>query len=402
MLRRLLPAGAPGRRRDDDALVDVLLAALLGALGLVSLLGDGPGDRPPDLLGAALVVAGAGSLLLAHRRPLPVLGAALGTSLALDQLGYAQSGLGLTVLWALYVVALRLPRRTSVPATLVTLLLVNASLLTAGVGQGAEAGARAVTTPADQVTTTVVLGAGWVLGRAVHARRSRRTAEERAALAEERTLVAREMQDLVAHELAGLSVQVTAARRMAGRDCAATEELLAGAEASARAAVAEARRILLLLTPDDAGTCGTPGAPGAPCTDRRPLPGIDDLAELAQEHCTRGLPVTLHAQRSEAVAPGPGLLAYRVAELALEDAWRSGAGRAEVAVQAGAQGLRVAVRHERMAGSTLGTVAPDTSSGVSGLVRRARLYGGTVDRTVDTSGGSVVLEIPGAGTRRTS
>ena len=383
MLRRPRPVDAAGRRHDDDALLDLVLALLLAGLGAASLLGNVPGERPADLLGLVLVLAGTGGLVVAHRFPLPVLVLTLLSCVALDQLRYPQQGLGLTVLWALYVVALRLPRRVSVPATLLTLLVVNLSMATAAAGRGPL--------PAEHVTTTVVLGAGWVFGRAASARRSRRTAEERAAVAEERTRVAREMQDLVAHELAGLTVQVAAARRLARSDQAAAEELLTGAESSARAAVGEVRRILDLLAP--AGQAGH---------DRHPLPGLADLPDLAGRHSGRGLPVVLRGGRVEDVAPGPQLLAYRVVETALEEAWRSGAGRAEVSVDSGARGLRVEVLHERMPGrDTAGTDVTDATV-VSGLARRAQLYGGSVDRKVGASGGSVVLEIPLAGARRTT
>lgn len=378
MSARARPQARPGRPRGEDSLVDLVVAVLLAGIGLTSLLGAATGERPADALALALVLAGAGSLLLLRAHPVPVLAVTLGTAVAIDQLGYPQNGLGLTVLWALYVVGLDLPVRRSLPLTLGTLVLVNLSAATA----------PGHSSLADHLSTTVILGAGWTFGRAVHARRSRRAAEERAAVAEERTRVAREMQDLVVHELAEMTVQVTAARRMAAVDPRTTDELLAGAESSARAAVAEVRRILALLTPVEEAR-----------EDRRPLPGLGDLVRLAQRHTARGLPVALTMARADEVAAGPGLLAYRAVELALEEAWRSCAGRADVAVDVGPGGLQVVVRHERMAGGEVPAGATDAAA-MSGLVRRAQLYGGTVDRQVGAAGGTVVLEIPSAGTRR--
>src|SRR5690606_25973057 len=113
----------------DDTLLDTVAAVLLGGLGLASLFGDGA-SRPPDALGVVLILVGATSLVVVRRHPLHVLGITAGTAVAIDQLGYAQNGLGLTVLWTLYVVALRLPRRTSVISTAATLVLVNLSLAT--------------------------------------------------------------------------------------------------------------------------------------------------------------------------------------------------------------------------------------------------------------------------------
>lgn len=363
-------------RTADDTLLDTVAAVLLGGLGLASLFGDGA-SRPPDALGVVLILVGATSLVVVRRHPLHVLGITAGTAVAIDQLGYAQNGLGLTVLWTLYVVALRLPRRTSVISTAATLVLVNLSLATSPADSSA----------ADHLTTTVILAAGWAFGRAAHARRSRRAAEERALLAEERTLVAREMQDLVVHELAELTVQVTAARRTVGRDTRATEELLIGAESNARAAVAEVRRILDLLSPAHETTA------------RSPLPGISDLEDLAELYTARGLTVSLHLERTDDVAAGPALLAYRVVESALAEAAASRAGRAEVSVEVGPFGLRVRVDRPRtIDGATTGADA----TSVSGLLRRAQLYGGTVRRRTEASRASVVLEIPAAGMRRAS
>lgn len=360
------------RSRRDDVLVDVVAAVLLGLLGVSSLYG-GSGSRPADLAGMVLVIAGALCLVVARRDPLPVLAGTLVTTLAIAELDYSQEGLGLTVLWALYVVAVQLPQTVSMAATAITLVLVNLSLTTSIAGA----------TTADRVSATVVLAAGWAFGRASRSRHSRRMAEERAALAEERATVAREMQDLVAHELAELTVQVTAARRLVARDPGATEQLLAGAESTARTMVTEARRILALLAPDDEVAA------------LRPLPGLDDLEDLAAAYGARGLPVELHLTLPDGVAPGPGLLAYRTVEDAIAEALSSGATHATVSVAAPSGDLCVRVSHDGAA------VDESTSAGTSGLQRRVRLYGGGLRRAVGTNDQTaVVLEIPAAGTRR--
>lgn len=366
------------QRRGEDEVVDLVVALLLAGLGVAGLTGATTPDRPADLLGVALVLVGAGSLVLIRRAPLAVLGVTLATSLTIDQLGYAQNGLGLTVLWALYVVAVRLPRPLGLGATATSLVLVNISLVT-----GHDDASMA-----DHVSSTVILGAGWAFGRAGQARRSRREAEERADHAEERTRVAREMQDLVAHELAELSVQLTAARRLIRRDARATEELLVGAESNARTAVAEARRILTLLSP-----------PEAAAGPRGPLPSISDLDDLASTYRVRGLPVQMHLLVPDGVAPGPGLLTYRVVEVALEEAGRTGATVVEVSV-AGDPGLHVSIRHDGRAAASGVAGGSAHEHTLVGLRRRAELYGGTVDRRVGPSGPTVVLEIPAAGARR--
>lgn len=371
-------------------LPDLVASLLIGVLAL-STLYNSSGEREPDLLGVLLVVAGAASLLVTRRYPIAVLGVSLAIALVIEALQYPADGNGLTSMWALYVVALHRPWRISLPIALVMSGLVVATIaLTVGVSAAPLIGSAGT-----------VIGA-WALGAGARSRRSLLRAEERAALAEERASIAREMQDLVAHELAAMTVQVTAARRVAQRDPEAVEELLAGAEDTARTVVAEARRILALLSPGEAAT-GDAELDGTP--DRAPLPGLDGLPELVRHHGEAGLFVEL---RTPTPAPelgsGPALLAFRTVEQALAHAARTGARTAEVAAEItpghAADGsddtLLVRVRHDGSAGP-----APTLTREV-GLARRAQLYGGTIDQTVNADGITVVLQLPAAGSRRTT
>jgi len=359
------------RRRHEDVLLDAVAAALTALLGVSSLFRSSPGDRPADALGVVLVVLGAMSLVLTRRLPLPVLAITLATTMTVHGLGYDQNGAGLTVLWALYVVASRLPLRVSAAAAVATLALVNVSLATAP-----DTG-----NTADRISTSVIMGAGWAFGRASRARRSKRDLEDRAVVAEERAAIAREMQDLLAHELAELSVQVTAAQRLATQDPDATRAILADAEHTARAVVGEGRRILALLTP------------AGETNDRRPLPGLGDLPELAQRLAEAGISVEVQADGASEVAAGPGLLAYRAAEETLADAMSGRASHASVVVDGDGGALRLTIRHDGQVG-TASTTRP------SGIRRRAQLYGGRVVRRNDSGATTVVLEIPATGTRR--
>ena len=353
-------------------LPDLAAAVVLGALSLSALV-TGSGERDTDAFAVLLVLVASASLLVARRHPLPVLAVTLAASLVIEAMRYPADYNGLTALWALYVVALLRTWQVSLAAALVVgTLVVTTVWLSLGLP------------PAMLFSAATSVAIAWVLGAGNRSRRSRLLAEERAASAEERAGIAREMQDLVAHELAEMTVQVTAARRVVGSDPEAADRLLSGAEETARAVVGEARRILAVLSSSE----GTP--------DRAPLPGLDDLPELVGRHADAGLFVDLQATTpAPYVGAGPALLAYRTVEETLAEATRARARTAEVSVGTD-DGLQVRVRHD---GAPATGSAPVRSVG---LERRAQLYGGTVGRRVDAAGTTVVLQIPAAGTRRTT
>ena len=83
------------------------------------------------------------------------------------------------------------------------------------------------------------------------ARREPRRARPRAAALEERTRIAGELHDVVAHALSAMTVQAAAARRMAERDPARAEASFATVEATGREALTELRRLLGVLRRED-------------------------------------------------------------------------------------------------------------------------------------------------------
>lgn len=110
--------------------------------------------------------------------------------------------------------------------------------------------------------------------------------------------------------------------------------LLEQAEETARTVMAEARRILALLTPDEEEQ------------HSGPLPDLGSLTELARRHTAAGLEVSVRAATATQVRPGPALLAHRLVEEALAAAHDCGAGTAEVAVDDLDDALHVVVTHD--------------------------------------------------------
>lgn len=294
-----------------SAALDAALAAALAVVGLVSLWSTSPlqpaDPRAPDALGVLLVLVGAASVAVRRVVPVTALAVALLSSVLVLHLGYSQVGGGLSVLLVLYTVAVQRPARVSAPLTLLTVLAVTVAVLLGPVER----------TLADWVANAVVFVTGWALGRSVRWRRARiagleeagraltaaSKAETRAAVAEERAVIAREMQDLVAHSLAEVNVQVSAAKRLIARDPATAEQILTSAERSGRRTLHEMRRIVDLL------------APGAVTDSRQPLPGLDDLPALVAQERSAGHSISLDVCGPvRDVPPGVALTSFRLVQ----------------------------------------------------------------------------------------
>ena len=120
---------------------------------------------------------------------------------------------------------------------------------------------------------------------------SRASAVEAAAL-EERTRIAGELHDVVAHALSAMTVQATAARRMAERDPARAEAAFATVEATGREALTELRRLLGVLRREDEDL------------GLAPQPSLVHVGSLIRRSQAGGLPVELLDRGRAAAAAG--------------------------------------------------------------------------------------------------
>ncbi|MEU7876233.1 sensor histidine kinase [Dactylosporangium sp. NPDC049140] len=222
---------------------------------------------------------------------------------------------------------------------------------------------------------------------AIHSWRVRaRTAEREQAVAtqlavdRERARLARELHDVVTHNVSVMVVQAGAARKvMDARPDQAKEALLA-VEAGGRAALTELRQAIGLLTVD---------ADGA---DLAPQPGLDQVETLVARVRETGVPVTL-AIAAPDVPPGIGLAAYRVVQEALTNAVKHAAGAGvDIVVSANGRVLHIDVA------DTGGEPAPGargSGRGLAGLRERVSVYGGTLTAGPRPTGGfRLVAEIP--------
>jgi signal transduction histidine kinase len=151
----------------------------------------------------------------------------------------------------------------------------------------------------------------WSWGELVRTRGDRRRGEARRAVAEERVRIARELHDVVAHNVSLMVVQAVAAHDVFDARPDQSREALGAIEASGRAALAELRRLLGTVRPD--------AAPDG----HDPQPGLAQLEALVASVRAAGLEVALRYE-GEVVATSAGvdLSAYRIVQEALTNALR--------------------------------------------------------------------------------
>ena len=237
------------------------------------------------------------------------------------------------------------------------------------------------------------LGAGLALGAHVLQGRARRQAslearavrleqerEEaaRAAVAEERRRIARDLHDVVAHSVSVMTVQAGAARLLLAEEPPRAREPLLTVEATGRQALTELRRLLGLLRSEEGEKA------------LGPRPGLAALPDLLAQTRTAGLPVELSVEGEppRSVAPGVELAAYRIVQEALTNARKhAGAARASVAVRYGNGALELVVAND---GAPVVRDGRPRGHGLIGMRERAALYGGTLEARPGAEGGFVV------------
>jgi signal transduction histidine kinase len=213
------------------------------------------------------------------------------------------------------------------------------------------------------------------LQRALREKASRLEQEraERAerAVADERARIAGDLHDIVAHALTEMTLQATAAGRLAARDPDRARAAFSAVEDRGRDALGELRRLLGVLRAEDEELA------------LAPQPSLRHLDALVRRAGAAGLPVDLEVEGREAELPaGIDVTGYRVVQEALNGALRShGAGRAEVRVRYGPAAVELEVCDD---GRRLGEGPP------LGLRERVALYGGELSAAARRDGGHVV------------
>jgi signal transduction histidine kinase len=352
-----------------------LVADALLALGVLAISLIGISN---EHLGATLgfTVALAAPLVWRRRAPLPVF-------LAIAAIAFAQFLAGIMVtadialLVAIYTVAVQESRRAL--AIAFTILEIGIVLTTVRWANGQHVLVFVFLT--GMAVAASVLGVNVQTRRAYLASVEERAAQlererdqqGRLAAAAERARIAREMHDIVAHNLSVMVALADGAGFMAGADPARSAGAMEQVSRTGRHALAEMRRLLGVLREDGAAALA-------------PQPGLADLDALLEQVRAAGLPVTLETSGAPmALGAGAELTVFRLVQEALTNTLKhAGAGvRATVRLRYEADGIDVEVTDD---GSGRAPVAAN-GQGLSGMRERAAVYGGAIDAGPRPGGG---------------
>ena len=374
---------------DPRVVVDLVIAlvvAVLAAADIAASSTNDPAARPADALAYTLVVVGSASLVWRRRAPVAVLAVvtAVLVTIYLRDYGAYLSVLGLP---ALYAVAAHEDHRRRAWAAMVAggvVLLVAASVSLLDTEDGfAYFSALSMT-----AFRCAAIAAGVLMRnrerifvdterRAAEAERDRLVEAERAVV-RERSRIAREMHDVVAHSMSVISVQAAAGREIVHVNPDKAAEVFARIEGVSRESLAELRRMLGVLRESGDG--------GATLT---PQPGVADIAGAVDQSCASGVAADLVVDGPRrALAPGIELAAYRIVQEALTNV-RKHAGRsatASVHLSYGPDSLTVEVTDDGRGAAT--SLSPTGAGhGLIGMRERVEIYGGELTSGPRPGGG---------------
>ncbi|MCD0448965.1 sensor histidine kinase [Actinocorallia sp. API 0066] len=214
---------------------------------------------------------------------------------------------------------------------------------------------------------------------AVQAERHQRDLARHAVLAE-RSRIARELHDVVAHHMSVIALQAEAAPYKIPDLPEPALQTFALLREEARAALTETRRVVGLLRAGDEAA------------ERKPQPGMDRIGELLDAH--DGLRITLAVTGERRTLPeGVDLSAYRIVQEALSNAARYAPGSSvEVAVAYKRNGLLLSVTDD---GPKDAPQPPNGGHGLIGMGERVAMLGGKMSAGCQSAGGWAVLaELP--------
>jgi signal transduction histidine kinase len=375
----------PARPRTrGDLFVDaaaVALALVLGALTLRAVLRD-PMPTSHAVVDAVCGLLACASLWWRRRWP-------FGVAVACVVLGTFSTSATPAEIFALYSLAVHRPAR---PALLVAALWLPSGLVCAIYsGQAANA-------PTAMVVSLALVLAAVSSGMYVRARRQLvLTLRERALRAEadqrlhadrarmaERTRIAREMHDVLAHRISLVALHAGALKVRPDLPVEAVRETAELLRSTACQALEELSSVIGVLR-EDAGREPPPAAP---------QPTLSDIPRLVDESRRAGAKIDfeMRVERADAVPRALGRDAYRVVQEALTNIGKHGSGTSGgVRVTGGADsGLHVLVRNRLPVGAAAGPALPGSGAGLLGLQERVSLAGGTLVHGPDGSGDFVV------------
>ena len=216
----------------------------------------------------------------------------------------------------------------------------------------------------------VIFAVAWLIGDNVRAREHEREEKIELATAEERARIARELHDVVTHNVSVMVVQAAAAGEIFEQDPQRAREAIGAVEETGRRALNELRRLLGTVAGDEAGV--------------QPQPGLDRLGELVDRVRAAGLEVELIEEGAPGDMPeGVGLSAYRIVQESLTNTLKH-AFASHVTVRVSHSGGAVEVE---VTDDGVGSALHGEGRGLIGMRERVALYGGELDAGSRAGGG---------------
>ena len=366
------------RYRPPVRKLDALLAAALTAAMVVEVALE---HLHPEALASALMVVGGVSLAWRRIYPIAVGGVVVATGIAQSAIGMSMHSAVspviaiLVVSWSIGVYEDR--RR----AVLGLALVVCGMWLAIGIDvlRGTD---HYQATDVPWIGTLIALPGvlGLLFGartkslRAAEARAARLELERREAVAEERTRIARELHDVIAHSVSVMTVQAGAAEEMLRVDPGRAVEPVRAVQETGRQALVEMKRLVGMLREGDEET------------GLAPQPGFADVELLVAQVREAGLEIDLRVEGTPRPLPiGVDLSVYRVVQEALTNSLKHGGRRATVTLRFDPEKLAIEVDDEGVV-----TVVGGSGHGLAGMRERVGIFGGTFDAGPRAGGGFTV------------
>ncbi|MGN5631063.1 sensor histidine kinase [Streptomyces sp. AC154] len=251
-----------------------------------------------------------------------------------------------------------------------------AAVMVIGVGAGVLAGTG------DVNGTAVFMLTGWLvavvaLGAMRHGRIAYAEEEARMRTVQERLRIARELHDVIGHNMSMIHVQASSALHRLRKDPAQAQEALTAIKQGSKEGLRELRATLGVLRQVDEE---------APTT---PSPGLSRIDELVSSATRAGLDVRVEQSGTRSPLPASvDLAAYRIVQESLTNTVKhSGARHVVVRIRHDARELTLSVQDDGRGGTRSGH---EHGSGIAGMTERARALGGTVSAEPGSAGGFTV------------
>ncbi len=337
---------------------DVLLAVTILVFSIINVSNqDQAGFDAIPVLGFVLFAGASGLLLWRRGLPLVVLAGAVVMTVVWTAAGYPGNPV-FHVLTALYAVGRYCPDiRYSYGGLVLGLAIV-------AIGQIVDDDAVS-----DIVTALIVTVLPWYIGRRMRARglyaaavQEQRAAEAERAITDARAAIARELHDVVAHNVSVMTVQAGVARLTVADDPDRAEEAIGAVEEAGRRALDELRHLLGVLRPESG-------------EGLEPQPALHQLEQLVGQLRQTGMTISMTKNVASELPVRVDLFAFRIVQEALTNVLKHGGPGATADVRiAEANGhLDVEVTNTGKAATSV----PGAGRGIVGMKERATLLGGT-------------------------